>query len=344
MTHDNWKPLVLTMLFVLFAAASVYGETLFFDDFDGPNLNPVWEAFLPDAPWRFDAGIAIFQGESNFSFQSLDGSSVIRLQNLLGDAERRGWSSSTSFPPDAPIVYEARFNTLVQSASTGIDELLEIWLLDANNPDNYDIVALSAPGFGSDRVFTAGSSITNVGLDTDFPFTDNTWYRMVISGSMTQEVRASIYNDAATVELIGVNFGHNLSAYTAGFKMGISQSMGLPGSPFPTDVALDSVRLTTAQTGDSDEDGVPDDQDECPDSNLSGTVVINGCNSGVPNTVFPSGCTISDMIVECAENASNHGRFVSCVSHLTNDLKKAGTITGQQKGAIQSCAAQANIP
>jgi len=54
--------------------------------------------------------------------------------------------------------------------------------------------------------------------------------------------------------------------------------------------------------------------------------------------------TISDLIVACAEGARNHGKFVSCVSHLTNQLKKVGTITGQQKGAIQSCAAQANIP
>jgi hypothetical protein len=29
---------------------------------------------------------------------------------------------------------------------------------------------------------------------------------------------------------------------------------------------------------------------------------------------------------------------------VANDLKKAGTITGQQKGAIQSCTAQADIP
>ena len=234
------------MFFTSFCAASVYAEPLFFDNFDRPNLNPIWQAGLPNAAWRFGAGTAIFQGESNFSFQSLGGSSVIRLQNILGDAQRKGWSSSTSFPSDAPIVYEARFNTLVQSFSTGIDQLLEIWLLDSNNPDNYDIVALSAPSFGSDRVFTAGSSITNVGLDTNFPFTNNTWYRMVISGSMTQEVRASIYNDAATVELIGVNLGHNLSAYTSGFRIGISQSMGLPGSPSPTDVAIDSIRLTAS--------------------------------------------------------------------------------------------------
>ena len=98
--------------------------------------------------------------------------------------------------------------------------------------------------------------------------------------------------------------------------------------------------------GDADGDGVPDDEDDCLDSHLSPTVVIDGCDSGVPNTVFSSGCTISDLIAACAEGASNHGQFVSCVSHVTNDLKKAGTITGQQKGAIQSCAAQAdyNVP
>jgi hypothetical protein len=35
---------------------------------------------------------------------------------------------------------------------------------------------------------------------------------------------------------------------------------------------------------------------------------------------------------------------VSCVSHLTNDLKKDGLITGGQKGDIMSCAANAGLP
>ena len=74
------------------------------------------------------------------------------------------------------------------------------------------------------------------------------------------------------------------------------------------------------------------------------TVVIDGCNSEVPNTLFLNGHTISDLIGACAEGARNHGQFVSCVSHLTADLMKAGTITGQQKGAIQSCTAKAHIP
>lgn len=72
----------------------------------------------------------------------------------------------------------------------------------------------------------------------------------------------------------------------------------------------------------------------------SATVVIDGCDSGVPNTLFANGCTISDLIAQCAAGAKNHGQFVSCVTHLTNSLKDQGLITGEQKSAIQSCAAK----
>jgi hypothetical protein len=94
----------------------------------------------------------------------------------------------------------------------------------------------------------------------------------------------------------------------------------------------------------SDRDGVPDGLDSCLSSDQHATVVIAGCDSGVPNTVFATGCRISDQIAACAQGATNHGKFVSCVSHLTNDLKKDGIITGAQKGAIQSCAGGAPIP
>lgn len=96
--------------------------------------------------------------------------------------------------------------------------------------------------------------------------------------------------------------------------------------------------------GDSDDDGVPDDEDACPDSILTATIVIDGCDSGVANLLFEDGCTMADMIAECADGAANHGQFVSCVAHLTNDWKHAGLITGREKGRIQSCAARSNIP
>lgn len=95
---------------------------------------------------------------------------------------------------------------------------------------------------------------------------------------------------------------------------------------------------------DSDGDGILDDSDSCLDSDISPTVVISGCDSGVTNTVLSEGCSITDLIAECAASAKNHGKFVSCVAHLTNELKKDGVITGKEKGAIQSCAAQANLP
>jgi hypothetical protein len=72
--------------------------------------------------------------------------------------------------------------------------------------------------------------------------------------------------------------------------------------------------------------------------------VINGCDSGVDNLLAEDGCTITDQIEACADRSKNHGHFVRCVSRLTNTLIRAGEITGEEKGAIQSCAAQANIP
>jgi hypothetical protein len=90
---------------------------------------------------------------------------------------------------------------------------------------------------------------------------------------------------------------------------------------------------------DSDEDGMANDQDSCPDSDMSETVVIDGCDSGVSNAVLSNGCTISDEIVKCGADSRNHGQYVSCVSHLTNDLKHDGVLTGREKGAIQSCVA-----
>jgi hypothetical protein len=95
---------------------------------------------------------------------------------------------------------------------------------------------------------------------------------------------------------------------------------------------------------DSDGDGIADEDDACPTSDRSPTVVIDGCDSGVPNQVSPNGCTITDQIADCAADTTTHGAFVSCVDALTTELRKARLITGPQKDAINNCAAQADIP
>ncbi len=132
-------------------------------------------------------------------------------------------------------------------------------------------------------------------------------------------------------DLALLDFGHNV------------------GAPDPSQILLydssdDADNVFTAAPEDTDGDGIPDDEDACPYSDLSDTVVIDGWDSGVENVLLEDGCTISDLISECADEADNHGEFVSAVSHTTNSLKKEGIISGKDKGKIQKCAAKADIP
>lgn len=74
------------------------------------------------------------------------------------------------------------------------------------------------------------------------------------------------------------------------------------------------------------------------------TVLIDGCDTGVPNTEVSGGFTISELVADCAEEATKHGQFVSCIGRVANDLKKNGIITVQEKNALHKCAVQADIP
>lgn len=74
------------------------------------------------------------------------------------------------------------------------------------------------------------------------------------------------------------------------------------------------------------------------------TITIGGCDTGVLDVLLPGPTSISELIAGCAAGAANHGKFVSCVAGLMNQLKAAGIITGAQQGAIVSCAAKAAIP
>jgi len=109
-----------------------------------------------------------------------------------------------------------------------------------------------------------------------------------------------------------------------------------------------SVQAQVIVPLDSDGDGITDDIDECDLSIttlISPTVVINGVDTGIKNTAANAvGCTLADLIADiledCSFEAKNHGAFVSCVSHDTNLLKRARTISGKQKGKIQSIVAK----
>jgi len=109
----------------------------------------------------------------------------------------------------------------------------------------------------------------------------------------------------------------------------------------PDDLTFELLRDIGWTFPDADSDGVPNDEDCNPNSDLSPTIIIGGINTGVPNTLFPNGCTMADILAQlAADHTNNHGDYVAAVAALTNQWVADGLITGRQKGAIQSAAAR----
>jgi hypothetical protein len=111
-----------------------------------------------------------------------------------------------------------------------------------------------------------------------------------------------------------------------------------------------NASLTTATAEvrviqDSDYDGIPDDDEElCPLSNFEYSVYIDDCDTTIKNNLFNNGCTMSDLIAQCAEDAKNHGQFVFSVTRLTLRWKKEKLIDWRNMGAAIRCAARADLP
>jgi hypothetical protein len=230
------------ILLMTFAANARAQTTLFFDDFNGPTLNPAFQASLPSLGSTIDV---TYLGAPNYSYGTLDGASVLRLTNTLDTRQRRGWSTSSSFAV-TDFRYEMRFNVLVQSPTTSIDRFLEAWLIDPADPSRYINAGPNGAQYGVVRYLSAISSIDGLSQSQPFNYQDNTWYRLVITRAANQNIRASLFADDGTTELIGQTFGFNASAFPAGFQLGLAQSTGVPGAPYPVDVAIDYVRLTTS--------------------------------------------------------------------------------------------------
>lgn len=239
----GYAPEADTKSYYLQAVPGGEWKTLFLEEFKGPDLNREFTyGRLPSqAKYRYqEKAPAQWLGASSYTFQTLDGFNVIRMQNRLANQQRRGWLNHDVSYPAGTFWAQARFNTMVQSSQTGIDQLIELWLTDGYSDTLYDFAAVTSAGYGANRFFTAESSISGSGGEQPFQFADNTWYRLVIKGSTTQNLRAVVYDDSVKQELASIDLGHTLMDYPlVGFRVGLSQSVGKPGGAYPTDAAVD---------------------------------------------------------------------------------------------------------
>ncbi len=231
-------------LFLLSAIIPAFGSgTLFFDDFSGPQLNPLWTTNLPNAPVANGYANETYLGAPNYQFQTISNVSTLQLSNSLTDLERVGWSLNTNFPSE-DFRYEVRFNTLKQSPTNSIDAFVEVWILNSTNFSQYDIVSLFGGNYGTEPEFDAASSITGIASRQGTAYQDNTFYRLVLQGGPNENIRVSLCDDQGN-ELNGYDLGHTTQAYPAGFTIGLSQAMFAPHAPSPSDVAIASAEVTT---------------------------------------------------------------------------------------------------
>ena len=229
--------------------------------------------------------------------------------------------NATNAGAAAVIIYNQAANANAAPASMGGDGINDPFvLIPAVSVTRTDGLAMvgqpTAVGFiGKDPTVRAGADpLGRVRLYMPNP---------VVGGSSGSHYDTIAFRNLLMEPAISPDLTHNLTA--------------------PDDLTLELLR-DVGWFPDNDLDGVAT-ADDCDDSSDFGpTVVIGGCDSGVTNFMFADGCTLSDKIQALGAGASNHGQFVSSVSHLSNALKAAGYITGAQKSAIQSCAAGASIP
>lgn len=295
------------------ALAALIGQSAMAASYN-QNITAIYGGGNPDNGWTTDAGGGVTLG---LQAKNRDSGAIVNVNEVY---------SYPVGPAANPARAKWNWQFSINSGAANLDVAYDYYVAFDTDPSqciNYTVV--NALTFWNDNSYGNATTLNGQGVEG------------------TSAVNAPIYNIAQQSQnLVFAGGNPNINATYNYELFAVAKGAG------PTGTRVASVGITVVVgTGgapcDSDGDGIIDDLDACPHSDLSPTVVIGGCDSGVPNTLFANGCTIADLIAQCAANASNHGKFVSCVAELTNMLKADGAITGKQKGAIQSCAAKSSI-
>ncbi|MEV6793134.1 glycosyl hydrolase, partial [Streptomyces sp. NPDC051320] len=80
----------------------------------------------------------------------------------------------------------------------------------------------------------------------------------------------------------------------------------------------------------------------CSEQDGRSTVFVGSINTGIPNLVTTSGCTINELI-EDHRAWSSHGAFVSHVEKIITTLRREGVIDQREAGRIKQAAGRSDV-
>lgn len=135
---------------------------------------------------------------------------------------------------------------------------------------------------------------------------------------------------------------NDLPAVNFGVELSVSDDSDGDGIADHADTCPD---IPNPDQADADGDGIGDVCDVYPDRPDTGEiVVIDGCDTGIPDWILADGNSLNDLVQAAAMAAKNHGQFVSRIAALKNDLRKQGILSAAEAAAIQRCAARSSLP
>jgi hypothetical protein len=202
------------------------------------------------------------------------------------------------------------------------------------------------------RVIGTGDGDSNVYTTPNFGTLDATLFTQVITspeatGAMLSLVINNLFVPGAPTATrglatqVGQNIGWSIPAIqdqTATLSFSVTHAGNADGT-FPllasysysdaegNALSLPDVSITV--TGcDADDDGVPDNEDQCLGTDPGDVVDENGCSV--------------DQLCPCNNNWRNHGEYVVCVAHTSTDFVRAGLLTHEQRADLVSAAAQSD--
>ena len=218
-----------------------------------------------------------------------------------------------------------------------------------NTRDNDDFVVLGANFLNNSSVIFGPNTFSD---DLIIDFTTNNVNSVsmnIFCGLGEGNVEVEIFGNSGLLGITTV-FGTNSGTYFAVNSVEPIKKIVII-SPSGLGELIDDLSFGTC---DSDGDGILNEDDPFPNSNMSATIEIDGCYPGIENIFVEPGTTMMDQIDELiaeineqydGENGDYlHRRFTRKLSGITYYWRRDRLITRGERNDINDCATNSNIP